>query len=89
MVLQYSVGAAVMCDIPSLRASEDSSVQEGAGGTEVSGSESPPRRRGKRKLPVPDFSAIEDPAELRLQKRLVKNRRTAAASRCISQAHQL
>lgn len=44
--------------------------------------EEPPRpRRGKRKIPVPDWDAIEDPDELRLQKRLVKNRRTAAASR--------
>ncbi len=64
------------------RGSGDASGQEAAEGTEVSDSESPKRRRGKRKLPEVDFSAIEDPAELRLQRRLVKNRRTAAASRC-------
>ena len=69
---------------PSFRASEDGSSQEVSRGTELSGSGPPPRRKGKRKLPMPDFSVIEDPAELRLQKRLVKNRRTAAASRCIS-----
>jgi hypothetical protein len=37
--------------------------------------------RGKRKLPVPDLDSIEDPAERRKQRRLLKNRNTAAASR--------
>ena len=44
----------------------------------------PRRRRGKRPLLVPDLAAIKDPAELKLQQRLLKNRRTAAASRCMS-----
>ncbi|BDA51582.1 hypothetical protein COCOBI_19-1380 [Coccomyxa sp. Obi] len=59
------------------------SAKEGntMGTAEASAGEPPQRRRGKRKLPVPDLDAIEDPVELRLQRRLLKNRRTAAASR--------
>ncbi|CAL8465675.1 g5211 [Coccomyxa elongata] len=51
------------------------------GTAQVALGEPPQQRRGKRKLPVPDLDAIEDPAELRVQRRLLKNRRTAAASR--------
>ena len=40
------------------------------------------QKRGKRKLPTPDLDAIEDVEERRRQRRLVKNRNTAAASRC-------
>lgn len=36
---------------------------------------------GKQKLPTPDLDAIEDEEERRRQRRLVKNRNTAA-SRC-------
>lgn len=39
------------------------------------------KTRGKKKLPVPDLDAIDDPEERRRQRRLVKNRNTAAASR--------
>lgn len=42
-----------------------------------------PPRRGKRKLPLPDLDAIQDVEERRRQRRLIKNRNTAAASRCI------
>ena len=38
--------------------------------------------RRKRKKPAPDLAAIEDPAERRKQRRLAKNRATAAVSRC-------
>ena len=38
--------------------------------------------RGKRKKPTVDLSSIEDPAERRKQRRLAKNRATAAVSRC-------
>ncbi len=52
---------------------------------EVSALAVPPRRRrGKQPMLVPDLAAIKDPAELKLQRRLLKNRRTAAASRCNS-----
>jgi hypothetical protein len=37
--------------------------------------------KGKRKKPTPDLEAIEDPAERRKQRRLAKNRATAAVSR--------
>ncbi|BDA51580.1 hypothetical protein COCOBI_19-1360 [Coccomyxa sp. Obi] len=66
------------------RGSDDGSAQDGnqMNRAEVSARAGPPRRRGgKRPLPAPDLAAIEDPAEMRLQKRLLKNRRTAAASR--------
>ncbi|EIE18348.1 hypothetical protein COCSUDRAFT_60316 [Coccomyxa subellipsoidea C-169] len=44
--------------------------------------ESPRLYGGKRKSPEPDSSAVpEDSAKVRLQRRLIKNRRTAAASR--------
>ena len=43
-----------------------------------------PPKRGKRKLPLPDLDAIKDVEERRRQRRLIKNRNTAAASRCIS-----
>ena len=50
--------------------------------SETSGSpERAPKKRGKKKLPVPDLDAIADPDERRRQRRLVKNRNTAAASR--------
>ena len=56
---------------------------------EVSAGPVPPRRRrGKRPLLVPDLAAIKDPAELKVQRRLLKNRRTAAASRCMSKRLQ-
>ena len=42
-----------------------------------------PPKRGKRKLPLPDLDAIQDVEERRRQRRLIKNRNTAAASRCI------
>ena len=41
-----------------------------------------PPKRGKRKLPLPNLDAIEDVDERRRQRRLIKNRNTAAASRC-------
>lgn len=44
--------------------------------------ESPRLYGGKRKSPELDSSAVpEDSAKVRLQRRLIKNRRTAAASR--------
>ncbi|CAL8465671.1 g5207 [Coccomyxa elongata] len=50
--------------------------------SESSGSpQQAPKKRGKKKLPVPDLEAIKDPDERRRQRRLVKNRNTAAASR--------
>ena len=65
-----------------------------------SGEKKESRKRGKKKLPVPDLDAIKDPNERRRQRRLVKNRNTAAASRqaillllpslqvqCLSQSH--
>ncbi len=39
------------------------------------------KKRGKKKLPVPDLDAISDPLEHQKQRRLIKNRNTAAASR--------
>lgn len=42
------------------------------------------KTRGKKKLPVPDLDAINDLAERRRQRRLIKNRNTAAASRCVA-----
>lgn len=48
---------------------------------EVSGKERTGKKRGKKKLPVSDLDAIKDPSERRRQRRLVKNRNTAAASR--------
>lgn len=48
---------------------------------EVSGIKRTGKKRGKKKLPVPDLDAIKDPSERRRQRRLVKNRNTAAASR--------
>ncbi|BDA51586.1 hypothetical protein COCOBI_19-1420 [Coccomyxa sp. Obi] len=53
-----------------------------AGPSETSGSpQQAPKKRGKKKLPLPDLDAIKDPDERRRQRRLVKNRNTAAASR--------
>ncbi|CAL8465676.1 g5212 [Coccomyxa elongata] len=67
------------------RGSDDGSAQNGnrMGTAEMSaeGLPWPRRHRGKRALPVPDLDAIEDPTEMKLQRRLLKNRRTAAASR--------
>lgn len=39
--------------------------------------------KAKRKKPTPNLDAIDDPAERRKQRRLAKNRATAAVSRCI------
>ncbi len=38
--------------------------------------------KAKRKKPTPNLDAIDDPQERRKQRRLAKNRATAAVSRC-------
>ena len=48
----------------------------------TSGSAASEQRRAKRKKDAPDLEAIDDIAERRKQRRLAKNRATAAVSRC-------
>ncbi|KAK2077953.1 hypothetical protein QBZ16_003821 [Prototheca wickerhamii] len=41
------------------------------------------RRKGRKKVPPVDLSRVTDPEERKRQRRLMKNRETAAASRCV------
>ena len=50
----------------------------------TSGSAASEQRRAKRKKDAPDLEAIDDIAERRKQRRLAKNRATAAVSRCVT-----
>ena len=65
-----------------MRRSSESDIQADPASAELTDPSGSADSRRKKRKPAPDLAAIEDPAERRKQRRLAKNRATAAVSRC-------